>query len=260
VSGPLTGYLKLAADGTATVSTSSLIFTGGGGSFSAGSIVALAADGKIRVLAQKPVNVLISVQGYYTGGGGTVAPGGYVPVPPRRLVDTRIGSGLPQAKLGLNSTTAIQIGGLGGVPADASAAFVMLSAISTSTVGGSFTPYATGRTRPASVAFSYLASTTTVLGMPVDLGADGRLNLAVGGTGTTISGNPSGYSFYNNTMYYHNVVTQFSWNVPGYPGYWYFYARSLCSHTKTRGNAAMYRFAPLSTGLPGDKSAAGYRN
>jgi len=52
---------------------------------------------------------------------------------------------------------------------------------------------------------------------------------------TTISWNPNGYKAYNNTIYDHNVVTEFSWSVPGYPGYWYFYARSLCSHTTKKG-------------------------
>jgi len=79
----------------------------------------------------------------------------------------------------------------------------------------------------------------------------------VGSPGTTISWYPNGYSYYNNTMYDHNVVTEFSWNVPGYPGYWYLYARSLCSHTKTLGSSALYRFGSL-TALPGDSASAGW--
>ena len=51
----LTGYIKLAANGAAEVQTSALLYTGGGGSFSASSIVALAPDGKIRVLSQRSV-------------------------------------------------------------------------------------------------------------------------------------------------------------------------------------------------------------
>jgi hypothetical protein len=84
-------------------------------------------------------------------------------------------------------------------------------------------------------------------------------NTPVAGPGTTISWNPDGYSYYNNSMYDHNVVTEFSWEVPGYPGYWYFYVRSLCSHTTRTGRYASYRFAPLAGGLPGDKAAAGHR-
>jgi hypothetical protein len=72
------------------------------------------------------------------------------------------------------------------VPADASAAFLMLTAISSSTTGGTFTAYPTGTAKPANVALSYLANTATILGAPVDLGTDGQFNLAVGGTGTAI--------------------------------------------------------------------------
>lgn len=67
------------------------------------------------------------------------------------------------------------------------------------------------------------------------------------------------YSHYNDSMYDHNVVTEFSWEVPGYPGYWYFYVRSLSSHTTRLGRSAIYRFAPLFGGLPGDKDGAGHR-
>jgi hypothetical protein len=130
----LSGYLKLAADGAADAQTSALLYTGGGGSFSASSIVALGADGKIKVLAQRSVSLLIAVQGYYTVGDGDPAPGDYVPVHPARLVDTRAGTGLPQAKLAVGSTTSISVGGLAGVPADASAVFVMLTGISSSSV------------------------------------------------------------------------------------------------------------------------------
>jgi hypothetical protein len=182
----LDGYLKLAANGAADTQTSALLYTGGGGSFSASSIVALAPDGKIKVLAQRSVSLLISVQGYYTAGDGAAAPGGYVPVRPARLVDTRSGTGLPQAKLAVGSTTAIKVGGLATVPADASAVFLMLTAVSSSSAGGTFTPYPTGTTKPANVALSYLPNTATILGAAVDLGTGGQFNLSVGTVGTAI--------------------------------------------------------------------------
>ena len=182
----LSGYVQLAASGTAAVTTSALLYTGGGGSFSASSIVALGADGKIRLLSQRSVNVLISVQGYYTAGTGEALPGGYVPVAPARLVDTRVGAGLPQADLAPNSTTTIKVGGLANVPADASAVFVMLTAISGSSIAGYFTPYPTGAARPANVSLNYLAGTATILGAAVDLGTGGQFNLWVGPAGTAI--------------------------------------------------------------------------
>lgn len=181
-----TGLVKVAANGTALVPIAALTYTGGGGSISASSITALAADGKIRVLAQTSVTLLVHVQGYYTAGNGFPAPGGYVPVAPARVVDTRTGTGLAQAKLATGSTTAISVGGLDNVPADASAVFVMLTAISTSTTAGYLSPYPTGTTRPPNVSLNYLANTATIFGAAVDLGAGGQFNLWIGPAGTAI--------------------------------------------------------------------------
>ncbi|MEO7259981.1 MAG: hypothetical protein ABI047_01740 [Jatrophihabitantaceae bacterium] len=181
-----TGLVKVAANGTAVVPIAALTYTGGGGSISASSITALASDGKIAVLAQTSVTLLVHVQGYYTAGNGAPAPGGYVPVNPARVVDTRNGTGLPQAKLATGSTTVITVGGVANVPADASAVFVMLTAISTSTAAGYFSPYPTGTTRPPNVSLNYLANTATILGAAVDLGSGGKFNLWVGPAGTAI--------------------------------------------------------------------------
>ncbi|HJQ00361.1 MAG TPA: DNRLRE domain-containing protein, partial [Jatrophihabitans sp.] len=121
----------------------------------------------------------------YTAGNGSLAPGGYVPLSPTRLVDTRYGIGLPQAKLAPGSTTAIQVGGLVGVPTDASAVFVMLTAITTG-AAGYFSPYPAGATRPANVSLNYLANSSTIAGAAVDLGTGGQFNLWIGTAGTAI--------------------------------------------------------------------------
>jgi hypothetical protein len=180
-----TGLVKLAPDGTTDVHIAALTYTGGGGSISASSIVALPADGKIGVLATTSVSMLVHVQGYYTAGNGSPAPGGYVPVSPARLVDTRYGTGLPQAKLATGSTTTIPVGGLAGVPSDASAVFVMLTAI-TNGAAGYFSPYPTGATRPANVSLNYLATSSTIAGAAVDLGTGGQFNLWIGTVGSSI--------------------------------------------------------------------------
>jgi len=101
-------------------------------------------------------------------------------------VDTRTGLGLPQAKLATGSTTSIKVGGLAAVPADASAAFLMLTAISTSTTAGYLSPYPTGTTRPGNVSLNYLANTATILGAAVDLGSGGQFDLWIGPVGTAI--------------------------------------------------------------------------
>lgn len=182
-----TGLVKAAADGVASVQMAALTYTGGGGSISASSIVAVAADGKIEVQASTSVTLLVHVQGYYTAGNGSPAPGGYVPVAPTRIVDTRItGTGLPHAKLATGSTTAVQVGGLAGVPSNASAVFAMLTAVTTSTTAGYLNAYPTGTTRPADVSLNYAANTATIFGAAVDLGTGGQFNIWIGTAGSSI--------------------------------------------------------------------------
>lgn len=88
--------------------------------------------------ATSSADLLIDVQGYYTSGNP--AAGGFVPVSENRIVDTRNGTGLPSAPLTSGSTTSIQVGGLAGVPSNASA--VMLNfLVANQTAAGNFVAY-----------------------------------------------------------------------------------------------------------------------
>lgn len=55
-------------------------------------------------------DLVIDVLGYYTSGDP--AAGGSVPVPERRLVDTRNGTGLPATPLASGNTTTVQVSGV----------------------------------------------------------------------------------------------------------------------------------------------------
>jgi hypothetical protein len=77
--------------------------------------------------------------------------------------------------------------------------------------------------------------------------------------GHTVNWGPNGYKARSGSQWDHNVVTEWSWSVPGYPGYWYFYSRSLVSHTTKPGNGAIYRFDQVVHGLPGDEKGSGHR-
>ncbi len=60
-------------------------------------------------------------------------------------------------------------------------------------------------------------------------------------------------------MWDHNVVNQFIWSAPGYPGHWYFYVRSPTAHTNRLGYWARYTFNdPIAGGLPQDRFGTGY--
>ena len=130
----------------------------------------------------------------------------------------------------------------------------------------------TGAQIVAKPAQMYTSISTTSLIYTGDL-----LNAAPGATGSSISGKyatysagnaapfevkawlPNGYKSYDNTMWDHSQVVEFTWNVPGYSGYWYAYVKSISSHTTVLGTGAIYRFAAV-TGLPASPYGGGWHS
>lgn len=166
--------LWAAADGAANPGTSALHFsTAYTSAVSNTAIVPVnTSTGKIEVSSCAQTNVIIDAQGYYTSGSSTAA-GGYVPVTPSRIADTRNGTGsVSQAKLAAGGTLNIQVAGLGGVPtgtAMPSSAFVNITVINTGASSGSYiTAYPTGGSVPGT-AMDYVASTYTAIGATVPL-------------------------------------------------------------------------------------------
>ena len=78
----------------------------------------------------------------------TPAPSGYTPVTPKRLLDTRYGTGAPKAKVGAGGTVALQVtGGSTGVPSGTTAVILNVTAVAPSS-GGFVTVYPDGQPRP----------------------------------------------------------------------------------------------------------------
>jgi hypothetical protein len=176
------GIVYLAPDGVSNPPTvSNLVYDHGVvGTISNTAIVAVGSNGKIQAKANSPVNLILDVQGYYTAG--LTAAGGYVPLPGARIVNTRNGTGVPQAKLAQNSTTTIQVGGRGGVPSNASAVFVTLTPTDYHpTAGGHLTVYPAGATVPTS-SLNFSANISTALGAEVDLNTAGQMAVKVSGS------------------------------------------------------------------------------
>lgn len=170
------GEAFVTASDATTAGTPALIYGSGiAGSISNTMIVAVGADGKIRTETNLAETEYLDVQGYYSAGNGTAAPGGYVPVNPTRIVDTRTGLGIAQAQFAQGSTHTIQVGGKAGVPVGASAIFAVLTPISTNTASGYFTTYPSG-TRP-STSLNFPGNVATTLGAAVDLDDNGTFQL-----------------------------------------------------------------------------------
>ncbi|MFS0729432.1 RHS repeat-associated core domain-containing protein [Curtobacterium sp. 1P10AnD] len=128
----------------------------------------------------------LDVQGYYTttGGGAGVAPGGFVPLPGTRIVDTRNGTGAAQATIPSGGSLTVQVGGQGGVASTASAVAANIIVVNGSSTAGYVTPYPAGGTKPSEslhyVAGSGIATSNTV---QVALSSSGQVTIAnTGGT------------------------------------------------------------------------------
>ncbi|ROS75662.1 hypothetical protein EDF24_1232 [Curtobacterium sp. PhB130] len=156
------------------------------------SVLAVAADGTIQVKTQNSVRLILDVQGYYTANTDGTAPGGFVPLNGKRIVDTRSGLGATKATVAGGKTVTVQVSGTAGVPADASGAIVNLIAINTTDKVGYLTPYAADGTRPTN-SFNYAGSTTTGMQAQVQLSADGKINIYNGTSAINLVVDVQGY-------------------------------------------------------------------
>lgn len=178
------GNVFVAASSAVSAPVPALIYGSGvPGDISASTIVAVGGDGKIKASAQTAVTLLIDVQGYYTSGADTAA-GGYVPIDPGRIADSRstttVGAnGLPvNGRLAKTTAYTVQVSGATtGIPQGASAVFVSLVPISYDATSGVLTPWATGDAKPY-VSLNFPGNTSTAIGAAVPLSSAGTFDVA----------------------------------------------------------------------------------
>jgi hypothetical protein len=103
-------------------------------------------------------------------------PGGYVPVRPQRLLDTRVGLGAPMAKVG-RSPVVVAVGGRAGVPMSGAGAVLATVTVTGASQPTFVTAWPGGSSRPSTSNVNVLpgqAVSNTVL---VPLGPDGTVLL-----------------------------------------------------------------------------------
>lgn len=116
--------------------------------------------------------------------GSTVTmAGGFVPVTPHRVLDTRrrLGAG----PVGPQRTIDIQVAGLGAVPASGVAAVVVTLTATAPSRSGYLTAYPTGTARPRVSTLNFVAGQTVANLATVRLSAGGRLSVYNGSAGLT---------------------------------------------------------------------------
>jgi len=105
-------------------------------------------------------------------------------VTPLRITDTRTGSGFPNAGSTLTATAptlTVQVTGLGGVPAGASAAVLNVTATNTKS-SGFFTVFPAGSTQPTVSNLNFVAGQTVANLVTVALSAAGAVSIYSSGT------------------------------------------------------------------------------
>ena len=106
-----------------------------------------------------------------------LAPAGYHPLTPARILDTRIGLGAPAAPLGAGATLALQVTGRGGVPAGGVSAVVVNVTVTGPTAPSYLTAWPAGEALPPTASLTYLAGQTVPNLVVVKVGADGKVNV-----------------------------------------------------------------------------------
>lgn len=135
--------------------------------------VELAPDGSVNLFnAVGAVDLLADVAGYYSTG----SPSTFAPLPPARILDTRTGTGAPKAPVGAGGTITVQVTGVGGVPAGATAVILNVTAVIPS-AGGYVTVYPADLARPNASNLNLTPHVTLPNLVSVKLSAQGTVTL-----------------------------------------------------------------------------------
>jgi hypothetical protein len=157
------------------------------GNYNSSAVVAPDANGMLTLFngSAVPANVVIDIQGFYTAGTGTPAHGGYQSMlgGPRKIADSRNGTGVPQAKVSSGGSLTIQVTSsplgvgvpppLGYIPPGTSTVYGELT-VANNAASGSVTMHTTSEadTVYPSLGFQAGGSSTS---MVVRLGSDGKV-------------------------------------------------------------------------------------
>ncbi|MET3176384.1 UNVERIFIED_ORG: alpha-tubulin suppressor-like RCC1 family protein [Arthrobacter sp. UYCu721] len=165
------GFITAYASGSSRPNASNV-------NFSAGQIVPnsvtvpVGADGKVTLFNRSggTVQLIADVSGYFIAGTPTV-PGAFKGLSPARLLDTRTSSAV-----GADSSVSFQVGGVSGIPSNASSVVFNLTVADAKSFGF-ITAYASGTSRPNASNVNFSAGQIVPNSVTVPVGADGKVTL-----------------------------------------------------------------------------------
>ena len=155
-------YLSVYPTGSAIPTVSNLNWMGGQ-TVANLVIVPVGSNGQVTLYnSQGSTDVVVDLQGYFAPEGATGPVGGYVPLTPARITDTRSGSGLANAghTLSAGSVLNVVVAGAGGVPAGGVMAAVLNVTATDTTQASYLTVYPQGSTRPTASDLNWSAGET----------------------------------------------------------------------------------------------------
>jgi hypothetical protein len=146
--------------------------------FGAGEVVGnfvfaeVGANGRVSIYNHNgSTDVVFDVVGYFPAGAN------YTPLTPARVLDTRNSTqGELSTPVGRRQTRSQRVAGVGGVPADASAVAINITAV-TPTQGGYLTVWPSGRTRPEASSINFPAGGVVGNFVIAEVGEDGRVDI-----------------------------------------------------------------------------------
>ncbi|GAA0680468.1 hypothetical protein GCM10010193_37640 [Kitasatospora atroaurantiaca] len=166
------GFVTAYPSGSARPTVSNLNFTAGQTVANA-VVVPVGPDGTISLYNHAGLTQLVAdIEGYYTGAGV----GSYLTAAtPTRVLDTRDGTGAQQGKAGPGSTLRFKVRGLGGVPSDASA--VVLNLTATEPTAGGYVTAAPDGNPPSHSSLNFSVGQTVANQVTVPIEPDGTVTL-----------------------------------------------------------------------------------
>jgi GH25 family lysozyme M1 (1,4-beta-N-acetylmuramidase) len=166
-------YVTVYPDGETQPTASNLNFTAGE-TIPNLVTVPVGSDGKADFYNNAgSVNLVADLEGYYTTTGSGSLLDSLGPV---RVMDTRNGTGVPQAPVGPAGTVKLQVTGVDGVPASGVTA-VVLNVTATDTTASSYvTVWPDGTAQPTASNLNFTAGETIPNLVVVPVGADGEVD------------------------------------------------------------------------------------
>lgn len=131
-------------------------------------------------------DLVVDLEGYFAPEPTGSTLGAYLALTPARIADTRVGSGYPDAgtPLGPGASLAVQVAGVGGVPATGVSAAVLNITVTNPTAAGYLTVFPTGLARPTASNLNWTTGQTLANRVVVPVGSGGQISL-YNQTGTT---------------------------------------------------------------------------